>query len=192
MRIQLEQVRLEPHRWSEALRVPAESLEDSEILHVGEVAWQGELRFASLDFDGVPEGGLSGGFRLRGTIEYEQTVQCQRCLEPVVLPVRSEIDLTLLVDPAEVGPGEHRLEEGDLGVVYLDSDVFDLEPVILEQLELDHPMRVLCREDCRGLCPVCGANRNVETCDCAPAPDDPRWAALAHLKRDLQRHDRDD
>ena len=180
MRIQLEQVRLEPLSWSEALQVPAEYLEDSEILSVGDVAWQGEIRYAPADI------GRSGGFRLRGTIEYEQTVPCMRCLEPVVIPVESEIDLTLFVDGAEVGPGEHQLEASDLGVVFLDSEVFDLEPVILEQLELDVPMRVLCRENCQGLCPVCGANRNEQACDCDPGPGDPRWAVLADFKRDLE------
>ena len=181
MRIQLEQIRLEPYRWSEVLQVPPEHLEESEVLHVGEVAWQGEIRYASA---GV--GGQSGGFRLTGSIEYEQTVRCQRCLEPVAQPVHSDIDLTVFVEAAEVGPGEHELEASDLGVVFADSDVFDVEPVILEQMELEIPMRTVCRDDCSGLCPSCGVNRNLETCDCDTIPRDPRWSALADIKRELE------
>ena len=96
-----------------------------------------------------------------------------------------EIDLTIFREGAYVGPGEHELETSDLGLVYTDSDVFDLEPVIWEQLELDLPMHALCREDCQGLCPICGGNRNVAPCDCDPVPSDPRWSALENLKREL-------
>ena len=180
MRIQLEQIRLEPYRWSEVLQVPAEYLEDPEILHVGEVAWRGEIRYASSSM------GLSGGFRLTGSIEYDQTVRCMRCLEPVSTPVESDLDLTIFLEAADVGPGERELDSSDFGVVYAESDIFDLEPVILEQLELDVPMRTVCRDDCQGLCPVCGGNRNLEPCDCDTGRGDPRWSALADLKHELE------
>lgn len=170
MRIQLEQIRLEPYRWSEVLHLPAERIDNSEIVDLGEIAWQGEIRYV------VP------AFRLTATLQYEQTVRCMRCLEPVTLPERSELELTIHEEGADVGPGEHQLEASDLGVIYVDSDVFDLEPVLLEQLELNAPMRVLCREDCRGLCPSCGQNLNEGECDCEPPRADPRWAALERLR----------
>ncbi len=179
MQIQLEQIRLEPYRWSEVLHVPPEYLEESDVLHVGEIAWQGEIRYVA---SGI---GDSGGFRLTGSIEYDQTVRCMRCLEPVVQPVRSEIDLTIFVDAAAAAPGEYELDSDDLGVIFVDSEIFDVEPVILEQVELDVPMRTVCRDDCQGLCPECGVNRNQETCDCDTGSGDPRWSALADLKRNL-------
>lgn len=175
MRVQLEQIRLEPYRWSEVLHVPAERLDNPEILNLGEVAWQGEIRYT------IP------GFRLSGSIEYEQTVRCMRCLEPVARRVKSDLDLTIFLEAAEVTPGEHELEANDLGVVYTESEVFDVEPMILEQMELDTPMRTLCRDDCRGLCPVCGHNRNLEPCGCDVEPTDPRWGELARLKNEMDK-----
>lgn len=179
MRIQLEQIRLEPYRWSEVLHIPAERLDNSEILHLGEVAWQGEIRYAA------------PGFRLTGSIEYEQTVQCMRCLEPVSMPLRSELDLTIFIDAEDVGPGEHELDSSDLGVVYSDSELFDVEPVLFEQLQLNVPMGTVCRDDCQGLCPFCGRNRNLEECECGGDPTDPRWAELVRLRGELDRGSRE-
>jgi len=173
MRIQLEQIRFEPYRWSEVRSIPIERLDSSEVLNLGEVAWQGEIRYAD------------PGFRLIGSIEYEQMVQCRRCLEPVAVPVRSELDLMIFIDRADVTPGEHQLGASDLGVIYADSDVFDIESLLLEQIELGLPMSALCRQECKGLCPGCGCNKNLQACDCDLGPRDPRWAGLARLKREL-------
>jgi uncharacterized protein len=64
----------------------------------------------------------------------------------------------------------------------LEDDVIDLEPMVRDALLLELPLAPLCRDDCAGLCPTCGANRNDEPCDCAEAEPDPRWAALRSLE----------
>ncbi|MCA9680433.1 MAG: DUF177 domain-containing protein, partial [Myxococcales bacterium] len=69
----------------------------------------------------------------------------------------------------------------DLDVFAYDGESVDLEPIVREQLVLAVPYAPLCKEDCRGLCPQCGIDRNVETCTCQP-PGDPRFAALGALK----------
>ena len=85
-----------------------------------------------------------------------------------------------LADAAPLDP-ELALEEADLDVVFLETPNLDLEKLALEQLVLELPMRVLCSDECAGLCPQCGANRNVEgACRCEPEAD-PRWAALKDL-----------
>jgi uncharacterized protein len=67
-------------------------------------------------------------------------------------------------------------------VAYYDHDQIDLGEMVREQLFLGVPMRRLCREDCKGLCPECGVNRNNERCDCVPKADvDPRLAELGKL-----------
>jgi uncharacterized protein len=85
-----------------------------------------------------------------------------------------------LAETAPLEP-ELALDEADLDIVFLEEPVLDLEKLAVEQVVLEMPMRVLCSEKCAGLCPRCGANRNVEgACRCE-AETDPRWAALGDL-----------
>jgi uncharacterized protein len=105
-------------------------------------------------------------------------------LAPVEVPVAADVDLLLLRDAPQPREGEHELEEEDLGVVHVEGETFDTGPLLREQLQLGVPMKPLCREDCRGLCPQCGADRNRGDCDCKDDWVDPRWAALADLKTD--------
>ncbi|HYN22371.1 MAG TPA: DUF177 domain-containing protein, partial [Thermoanaerobaculia bacterium] len=72
--------------------------------------------------------------------------------------------------------------EDELGVRHLEGEVLDSAPILLEQLQLNVPMKPLCRPDCRGLCPLCGADLNAGMCSCEERSEDPRWAGLAALK----------
>jgi uncharacterized protein len=124
--------------------------------------------------------------RLRGEIKAEISAQCDRCLNKVVIPV--EIPFDLFYAPAELGHdqiGERELFERDLDFAVYENDQIDLDELVLEQLELSLPSRVLCREECRGLCPQCGADLNIEQCECNPQID-PRWRALADLKAEME------
>lgn len=119
--------------------------------------------------------------RLRGEIKAALVVPCDRCVNDVDLPL--EIPFDLLYTPQEVSNqvGEIELHDRDLDVAFYDNEEINLDELVLEQLELSLPIRVLCREDCRGLCAECGADLNLEQCQCAK-PIDPRWQALADLK----------
>ncbi len=133
-------------------------------------------------------------------------VTCGRCLEPYVVPVGADVE-TRFVPPAEFAKvtAETAAKAGLLtaGAVAVDDDEEDVEPVaeghvvglaeyrdeaidlgdvIREQLYLALPMKPLCQESCKGLCRVCGANRNRETCQCQHQWEDPRMAALAEWK----------
>jgi uncharacterized protein len=128
--------------------------------------------------------------RVRGRIEAALAAQCDRCLSEVAIPL--EIPFDLLYAPADPGAGhggEHELHERDLDFAVYENDQINLDEMVLEQLELSLPSRVLCREDCRGLCPQCGADLNVEQCNCKPQID-PRWQALADLKAELEEQDK--
>ena len=72
--------------------------------------------------------------------------------------------------------------EEDVGVSFYRDDVIDLGDVIREQFYLALPMKPLCREDCKGLCPVCGVNRNREACSCDTTWVDPRMEPLRRLR----------
>ena len=119
-------------------------------------------------------------FRLVGTVSTVLELTCSRCLEPFRLPVDSIFDVRYL--PHSENTGEEReVEEDDLSDSFYRDDVIDLGQLMEEQFYLALPMKPLCRAACKGLCANCGANLNVETCDCQVRWEDPRLAALKAL-----------
>jgi uncharacterized protein len=121
--------------------------------------------------------------RLVGRMHTSLELDCSRCLDPYQIPVDARIDLMFLPGSANTGLTEAKIEDEDIGVSFYHDDVIDLTEVIREQCHLALPMKPLCRDDCRGLCPVCGINRNRETCDCQPTWVDPRLEPLRALKK---------
>jgi uncharacterized protein len=117
--------------------------------------------------------------RLAGRLATRLELECGRCLDPFEVPIDTTFD-SLFLPATEVG-GDEEVGSDDLGVSYYKNDVIDLGDVIREQLYLALPMKPLCRDDCRGLCPVCGANRNREACACQTEWEDPRFDALKHF-----------
>jgi uncharacterized protein len=123
--------------------------------------------------------------RLVGTLRTTLECDCSRCLELFAVPVDSTLDLLFLPASANVARGdddEQEVREDDVGVSYYKDDEIDLGDVMREQFYLALPMKPLCREDCRGLCPECGVNRNRETCACKTEWVDPRMDPLKKLK----------
>ncbi len=119
--------------------------------------------------------------RLSATVEPE----CGRCLERYGAAISPELDLFFLPRTAERPQDqEEEVELGDHDVVvgYYDDGRLDLGDVMREQMFLSLPLKRLCREDCRGLCPSCGRNLNTGQCDC-PAPQEPEDPRLAPLRR---------
>ena len=114
----------------------------------------------------------SGVLRLKGTIKTIYSTACARCLKPLDILLTAETDMILSDDPETE-------EEDDLFV--LTSDSVDPADVLVPALILQVQMTYLCKEDCKGLCPHCGADRNVTDCDCDKKQIDPRFAALRAL-----------
>ena len=105
----------------------------------------------------------------------------QRHLAPVRRGVGLAVDLMYLPASENSREGEDKLEESDLRTAfYVDSQI-DLGQLMHEQFQLTLPMKPLCREDCLGLCAVCGGNRNTTTCQCTNTWEDPRLAGLKSL-----------
>jgi len=120
-------------------------------------------------------------FRLVGDVRTVLELTCSRCLEPYRLEVSSPFALRYLPASAASAEAEHEMDDGDLDTSYYRDDQIDLDELLSEQFYLALPMKPLCRDDCRGLCPLCGINLNTGTCGCAPAWDAPRLAALREL-----------
>ena len=120
--------------------------------------------------------------RLTGTVEATLECDCSRCLEPLTIPVSARIDSLFLPAAENVGDEEQEVREDDIGVSYYRDEVIDLGGVMREQFILAVPMKPLCQESCRGLCPVCGVNLNREDCGGHEGWVDPRLDALRKLK----------
>jgi uncharacterized protein len=125
----------------------------------------------------------AGRYRLAGhlTGEIEQT--CSRCLVPFTAPIAADFDLRYVPRTENVGEGEREVEEDDLATSFYENEQIDLGQLIAEQLHLALPMKPLCTEACKGLCPQCGTNLNVAACSCDLTWQDPRLAALNKLRR---------
>ncbi len=116
-----------------------------------------------------------------GTFETLLKTECGRCLEYAYLPIKADCRCTLL---PEVEQGEEKiaLKTEDLDIGYYAGQVIDLTPIIFEQIMLQIPMKVLCRESCKGLCSRCGINLNTGSCDCHIDFIDERLKVLKHFK----------
>jgi uncharacterized protein len=123
-------------------------------------------------------------FRLVGTVRTELELVCSRCLEPFRLPVDAAFDMRYLPASEAATEPEREVEEEDLETSYYRDDQIDLNELLREQFYLALPMKPLCGEGCKGLCPQCGTNLNAATCTCTPEWEDPRLAALKGLRRD--------
>jgi uncharacterized protein len=137
-----------------------------------EGAIRGEI-LVDLHLDAVVEGIL-----VRGTVGVDLELPCARCLRPQ--PLHLDLDVAeLFVDPTK----HDEDDEDDPGYELIDDrTAIELSTLVRDALLIDLPVRVLCSEDCLGLCPTCGRDRNTDDCGHRPGDEpDPRWARLAEL-----------
>jgi uncharacterized protein len=119
---------------------------------------------------------------LRMTIQAAIGLECGRCLEPVTCPVESEMVYTLVPSEGKVGEDDPSRSDEDLNFGYYSDEVIELDPLVLEQIVLQVPIKPLCRELCKGLCPHCGTNLNAGSCECQGKMLDHRFSALKNFK----------
>jgi uncharacterized protein len=124
--------------------------------------------------------------RLVGEFSGSLELSCARCLEPVTQELKRTFDLLYRPQGADAGIDEAPVAEAEAEISYYTGDGLLLEDVLREQVLLAVPLKVVCREECRGLCPHCGKNLNYEQCSCAGSVNDVRWAPLKDLKEKLQ------
>ena len=116
---------------------------------------------------------VQGGLLVQGTVESQLELECVRCLEPFILPITLELEETFRLLGTSLRP--------DVSYVVGSDGWLDLIPLLREQAWVAISMKPLCRPDCRGLCPQCGANLNLESCTCERVKIDPRLALLKDL-----------
>jgi uncharacterized protein len=126
-----------------------------------------------------------GEIRIRGRLKVDLELACDRCLEPVRHPMDTDFDLYYRPQPKGPLPHEAALDEGEAEIGYYENGGIQLTEVLREHVLLSLPMHSICAEECAGICPVCGANRNTTDCRCEQQNPDDRWAALRELRGSL-------
>jgi uncharacterized protein len=168
-------------------------ISEDEGLNIEHVYPEGEPRLESEDsrITGRPAINIQATragaeVRLVGDVKADVQFDCDRCLAPTAIPVAQSFDL-LYVPAAKPGAGDEKeLGDDDLSIAFYQGEVIDVDELVREQVELALPMARVCDEQCRGLCPECGANLNQAECACAVEEADLRWAALRNLKSNNQ------
>jgi uncharacterized protein len=125
---------------------------------------------APLKVDAVAE--LVGSeIRILGRLGTRLDACCDRCLTSVAIPVEQDFDLFYRPLSTIAREEEVEVPEDELEVGFFSGDGIELADVVTEQVILSVPMKVVCQTDCRGLCPVCGANLNLGKCGCVPTKE---------------------
>ena len=124
--------------------------------------------------------------RLAGGLGVDVELVCARCLEPVPYKVAHQFDLLYRPLGADAGREELSVHSTEAEVSYYEGEGLLLEDALREQVLLAVPLKAICREDCKGLCPHCGKNLNHEQCSCAEPIEDPRWSALKEIRGKLE------
>ena len=162
-----------PGRFDVELAAGAIEFLDPKLKQKGPLKAQGKVELVS---DSLLE------IRVKGHVDAVIETDCDRCLEPAPNPI--DADFELYYRPVAEGYGEEvKLDEGEAEMGFYEGDGVELNDVLREYILLTLPMQRLCSEQCKGICPACGQNRNQNLCQCQTTAVDDRWAALKNLNK---------
>ncbi len=116
-----------------------------------------------------------------GHIDAQAQVECDRCLRPVDLPVSTDFKVEYITDEDYKSSNVAELTEEEMALSVFDGETIDIDEIVREQVLLSIPARMLCQENCKGICPNCGIDRNEDECGCETSDGDPRWSSLKKL-----------
>lgn len=169
------------------------SIKEMELrkIRFDEIFQPGQLDFSGYDVSqltplhasGMAEllANTEGEVRIQGKLAVEMGFQCDRCLEGARFPLDAAFDLFYQPMRLIARDEEVEIDEGEAEIAFYEKGGIQLEDVLREQVLLALPMQRVCREECQGICPVCGANRNETECHCRVETTDDRWGALRDL-----------
>jgi len=124
--------------------------------------------------------------RLHGKLVTSLELSCARCLEAVVQNVNRSFELLYRPLGVDSGHAELSITDAEANIGYYQGEGLLLEDALCEQVLLAVPLKTLCREECKGLCPQCGKNLNEGPCTCVEQLKDPRWTALQEIRNKLK------
>jgi uncharacterized protein len=125
--------------------------------------------------------------RIEGTVQTAVRFQCARCLKEFSSPFDARFTLCYLPQAEWKENEEIELKYEDMDVAYYDGITFDVDLMVLEQIELAMPMKYVCREDCKGLCASCGSDLNEGPCPCKADTTDSRLAVLRDFRSKMNK-----
>ena len=165
-----------PQEYRGTFTIDVSELDREEVSNLGPV--EAEAR--------VEPGNSAGEYVAEGSVKFAADFECSRCLDPYPFAATSAFHVRFRPRP-EITEENEEVEitqPEELDVEFYSERTVPLRDFAIEQLQLSIPMKPLCNENCLGLCPECGANRNKQQCGCA-APADARWGALADIRDQL-------
>jgi uncharacterized protein len=125
--------------------------------------------------------------RIAGALSATVEMSCSRCLEPATVDVQRPFDLFFRESDEEMfDEDEVELSEEDTRTAFFSGTQLAIGDILREQMMLALPMKALCKVDCKGLCPVCGTNRNLNACSCSDEGFNPHMEKLLEIKRKLE------
>jgi len=153
----------------------------------GEIDFSGaEVRQASpLHAEGVAEllANTEGEVRIKGRLRVNLESECDRCLARAEFPLDSSFDLFYRPTESLSAAEELAIDEGEAEIGFYQGAGMELEEILREQILLLLPMQRVCSSDCKGICPVCGKDRNETVCHCRIEPVNDRWSALRKISQ---------
>lgn len=177
MFISLQELELRTVRFK--VDIPADEIEygpnlvQSSVLHA-----EGSARLLNHSF---------GEIRIEGELSVSMQATCDRCLEPAMFPIEKNFDLVYV--PAEdTSDSDDEIDQAGIEVGYYEGSGLPLNDVLREVVLLALPMQLVCSEACKGICPVCGQNRNQHDCACQPQALDDRWSKLKEFRAEIGPH----
>jgi uncharacterized protein len=169
--LSLETVVDEPLRFDFELPFTVDALDREPLVSISPARMEGEVTR------------VEGGHSLSARLTWSGQLECSRCLAPY--PFANEEDFSLVLYPRRpIAETEIAMDREDFDAYFYDDPVVPVAPIAEERIQMAVPMKPLCREDCRGLCPRCGSDLNVSECQCVVDEVDPRWQALQLLKKE--------
>ncbi|KKQ78552.1 MAG: hypothetical protein UT02_C0063G0002 [Parcubacteria group bacterium GW2011_GWC2_38_7] len=165
-------------RFIEISEIPESGYKINEQISASALKIDDELEFpgpivVSIDVKKVRSEALT-----KGVTEFSVKQTCSLCLENFISTISSSFEIEFKAAPAESIEEDHELEKEELDIVYIKGPEIDLFEVIREQIFLSLPMKPVCSPECLGLCPKCGANLNLDKCNCKVEPVGPRFKIL--------------
>ena len=170
MRIELESAEESGRPFSRTYQSGELAFDESELRLIEPVEVKGRIQRKS------------GEVELRGTLSSRGVAPCARCLKEVELPLDLEFDERFATAVSWRHEELHELSKDDLNLGLVESEAIELDDVVKEEILLALPGQVLCDQNCKGICPSCGADRNAGDCGCEPERVDSRWEKLRDLR----------
>ena len=170
MRIELDRLEEMGGKFSEAYDVDSLPLDEEDVRLTEPAEVRGRIKRSGEEVE------------LRGELHAKVESLCSRCLKPVELPIHAKFAERLVPAVSWRAEEQHELQEEDLNLAVFDGEAIELNDLVREEILLAMPGQILCREDCQGLCPTCGIDRNAGSCQCADSDGDSRWEQLKNLR----------